>query len=257
MPGGSPSNAAGVQDGYPKDRRRASRRADAHRRSRHLNGETEIQEAPRSIATLLAFGGLRIGEMLALRWKDVDFESNTIRIRQSVYEGTFDEPKSQRSKRGVRLGPTGMEVLKARKPAECNLDALVFATRLGTPLSRRNLLNRQLKPTCEKLGLKGVTWHWFRHANATLHCAVGTPLGTIQNLLGHSSPQITSEVYVHSVPAEAVCGSGLQLFLIKTKHWTVHLEPTFGLSDVSDPFVLRMGVGYSIDHLLNRRTPPS
>ena len=40
-----------------------------------------------------------------------------------------------------------------------------------------------------------------------------------------------------------------------SKHWTVHVEPSFGLSDVSDPFVLRMGVGYSIDHLLHRRSP--
>jgi hypothetical protein len=42
-----------------------------------------------------------------------------------------------------------------------------------------------------------------------------------------------------------------------SKHWTVHVEPAFGLSDVSDPFVLRMGVGYSIDHLLHRRSPTS
>jgi hypothetical protein len=40
-----------------------------------------------------------------------------------------------------------------------------------------------------------------------------------------------------------------------SKHWTVHVEPSFGLSDVSDPFTLRMGVGYSIDHLLHRRSP--
>lgn len=40
-----------------------------------------------------------------------------------------------------------------------------------------------------------------------------------------------------------------------SKHWTVHVEPAFGLSDVSDPFVLRMGVGYSVDHLLHRRSP--
>lgn len=40
-----------------------------------------------------------------------------------------------------------------------------------------------------------------------------------------------------------------------TRHWTVHLEPAFGLSDVSDPFMLRMGIGYSIDHLLHRRSP--
>jgi hypothetical protein len=44
---------------------------------------------------------------------------------------------------------------------------------------------------------------------------------------------------------------------VVSKHWTVHVEPAFGLSDVSDPFVLRMGVGYSIDHLLHRRSPTS
>jgi integrase len=79
----------------------------------------------------------------------------------------------------------------------------VFATRRGTPFSRRNLLNRQLKPTCERLGVKGVTWHWLRHANATLLDAVGTPLGTVQALLGHSSSEITREVYLHSVPTDA------------------------------------------------------
>ena len=69
--------------------------------------------------------------------------------------------------------------------------------------SRRNLLNRQLKPTCDNFGLKGVTWHWLRHANAPLLDAVGTPLGTVQELLGHSSSEITRGTYLHSVPAEA------------------------------------------------------
>jgi integrase len=48
-----------------------------------------------------------------------------------------------------------------------------------------------------------VGWHWLRHANATLLDAVGTPLGTVQALLGHSSSEITREVYLHSIPADA------------------------------------------------------
>jgi Phage integrase family len=64
-------------------------------------------------------------------------------------------------------------------------------------------LLRQLKPTCKTLGLMGVNWHWFRHANATLLDAVGTPLGTVQALLGHSSSEITRDVYLHSIPADA------------------------------------------------------
>ena len=74
---------------------------------------------------------------------------------------------------------------------------------MDTPFDRHNLLNRQLKPTCKKLGFVGVNWHWLRHANATLLDAVGTPLGTVQSLLGHSSSEITREIYLHSIPSDA------------------------------------------------------
>ncbi len=84
-----------------------------------------------------------------------------------------------------------------------NPDALVFGTRKNAPLSRRNLLNRQLKPTAAAVGLTDINWHWLRHANASLHDSVGTPLGTVQALLGHSSSEITREVYLHSVAGDA------------------------------------------------------
>ncbi len=84
-----------------------------------------------------------------------------------------------------------------------NPDDLVFGTRSGTAFVRHNLSNKQLRPTCKKLGLTGINWHWLRHANATLLDAVGTPLGTVQTLLGHSSAEITREVYLHSIPADA------------------------------------------------------
>jgi integrase len=71
-----------------------------------------------------------------------------------------------------------------------------------TPFERHNLVNKQLKPTLRKLGLAGVSWHWLRHANATLLDAVGTPLGTVQALLRHSSSEITREVYLQSIPAD-------------------------------------------------------
>ena len=73
----------------------------------------------------------------------------------------------------------------------------------GSPLSRRNLLNRQLKPVCKSLGLAEVNWHWFRHAHATLLDSVGATLGTTQALLGHSSAEVTREIYIGSVPEDA------------------------------------------------------
>lgn len=161
-----------------------------------------LPEPSRSIASLLAFTGLRIGELLALRWRDVELEPGLIRVRQSVYEGVFDEPKTKRSLRTVPLSKAGISILALYKKPDSNPDALVFATRKGSPLSRRNLLNRQLKPTCERIGLVGANWHWLRHANATLLDTVGAPLGTVQALLGHSSSEITRDVYLHSVPAD-------------------------------------------------------
>jgi integrase len=162
-----------------------------------------LPQPSRSLAWLLIFTGLRIGELLALHWRDIDLRGGFVRVTRTVYEGRFDDPKTRRSKRTVPLGPKGIEVLSALKPVDADPEALVFATRRGTPFSRRNLLKRQLKPICEKQGLKGVTWHWLRHASAILLDAVGTPLGTVQALLGHSSAEITREIYLHSVPAEA------------------------------------------------------
>jgi integrase len=162
-----------------------------------------LPEPSSSLARLLVFTGLRIGELLALRWQDIDLEHGVLQVRRSVYDGHFDEPKTQRSKRTVPLGTRSIEILTARKPAVVNPDALVFATKAGTAFDRHNLVNQQFKPACKRLGLVGVTWHWLRHANATLLDAVGTPLGTVQALLGHSSSEVRREVYLHSIPADA------------------------------------------------------
>jgi integrase len=163
----------------------------------------KLAEPSRSIAALLARTGLRIGELLALRWQDIDLQQGLLSVNQTVYEGHFDEPKSRRSKRRIPLGPKCVEILAALKRTEATPLTLVFSARNGSPLSRRNLLNRQLKPAAMALKLTGVNWHWFRHAHATLLDSTGAPIGTTQALLGHSSSKITRGTYIHSVPADA------------------------------------------------------
>ena len=54
----------------------------------------------------------------------------------------------------------------------------------------------------ETLGPPGVTWHLLRHSHATMLDSVGTPIGTMQSLLGHSTPEITREIYLHAIPEE-------------------------------------------------------
>ncbi len=100
----------------------------------------------------------------------------------------------------VPLGSLAVALLSTRKArTDLNTEALVFSSRNGTPLDRHTLLSRQLKPVARALGLGKVTWHLLRHSNATLHDSLGTPLGTLQELLGHSSSEITRQLYVHSL----------------------------------------------------------
>jgi hypothetical protein len=68
-----------------------------------------------------------------------------------------------------------------------------------------------------------VTWHLLRHSNATLHDSLGTPLGTVQALLGHSSSEITRQVYLHSLPEDRrVAAERLEAHLFGPK-----LDPNF------------------------------
>jgi len=162
-----------------------------------------LPEPSRSIATLLALTGLRVGELLALRWQDINFDTRHISVRQTVYEGHFDVPKSKRSKRTIPVTPVAVGILESLRKPGAIPSALVFSARNGSPLSRRNLLNRQLRPACKALGLSDGNWPWLRHANATFLDAVGAPLGTVQALLGHASSEVTREIYIGSVPEQA------------------------------------------------------
>src|SRR5690348_11071890 len=89
-----------------------------------------------------------------------------------------------------------------RRPKIMVRDALVFATRSGSPFSRRNLLRRQLAPTVKRLELHSINWHALRRAHATFLDTVGTWLGTVQALLGHASSEVTRAHYLHTVPAD-------------------------------------------------------
>jgi integrase len=114
-----------------------------------------LPQPSRSLAWLLVLTGLRIGELLAVRWRKVDLEAGTLRVAETVYDGHFDVPKTQRSQRSVPLAAKAIQILTAQKPAVVNPEALVFATREGGPFDRHNLSRRQLRSTCKKLGIVG------------------------------------------------------------------------------------------------------
>ena len=161
-----------------------------------------LNEPAQSITLLLALTGLRIGELLALRWGNVDLTARMIRVAESVYEGHFDSPKTRRGARTIPIGQETSDLLDALRPVTPMPKGLVFAKSDGGPLDRWNLLRKHLKPAARKLGLPNVTWHLLRHGHATMLDVVGTPIGTMQSLLGHSTPEITREIYLHAIPEE-------------------------------------------------------
>lgn len=148
-------------------------------------------EPVRSITILLVLTGLRIGELLALRWGNVDIDARILRVVETVYDGHFDRPKTKRGRRTIPIGAETANVLAALRPKLVDPTCLVFADGDGKPLDRWNLLRKHLKPAAKRSGLSAVTWHLLRHSHATMLDVVGTPIGTMQSLLGHSTPEIT------------------------------------------------------------------
>jgi integrase len=162
----------------------------------------ELGDPTRSIVLLLVLTGLRIGELLALRWENLDLTTRTLRVTETVYDGHFDTPKTERSARSIPIGNEASAAFERLRPDHVKPGDLVFATRTGYPLHRHNLLRRHLRPACSRLGLQGITWHSLRHSHATMLDAAGAPLGTVQALLGHSTAEITREVYLHAIPED-------------------------------------------------------
>jgi integrase len=143
--------------------------------------------------------GLRIGEILALRWKRIDLTRETLAVAETCFLGHFGTPKSPASRREVPLSHSVLGALKAHysRSTRREPDALVFATRHGAPLLSNNL-RRGLRSASMRAGLPRLHWHALRHTHGTLLHSQGTPLKVAQAQLGHSHLTTTLEVYTHA-----------------------------------------------------------
>jgi integrase len=156
--------------------------------------------------------GLRQGELLGLRWEDVDLEAGTLQVRRSLSvtkEGpAFTAPKTTKSRRSVKLTTRAAEALREhlqRQLAEIEKmgdlyrdDGLIFSTTVGTPINPRNLTGRSFKPLLKRAGLpQRVRFHDLRHTAATLLLSRGVHPKLVQDLLGHATIAITLDTYSH------------------------------------------------------------
>ena len=162
-----------------------------------------LDEPHRTMVALIAATGLRVGELLALRWQALDLEVRTLQVRESVFQGAFQQPKTRRAERTIPLGPHTVALLtahRARVTRSAPTD-LVFGNQSGGPLRETRLLQRVLKPAAERAGLGRVTWHQFRHVHSSLLNDLRVPVKIAQEQLGHASIQTTLNIYTHVVDA--------------------------------------------------------
>ncbi len=157
--------------------------------------------------------GLRQGELLGLRWEDVDLERGMLQIRRTLSEARsgrlFEAPKSGRG-RQIRLTQKATTALRAHRKRQLEErkgkaglwqeQGLVFPSEVGTPLSARNL-QRHFKGALKRVGLPGTTrFHDLRHTCATLLLKQGVHVKYVQELLGHADISLTLNVYSHVLP---------------------------------------------------------
>ena len=151
---------------------------------------------------------MRIGEVFALRWSNMDLEQRTIHIRETISTGKdstgririmVGTPKTEKSIRDISISLTAHDILK-KLYLHCPKDQdLVFATKAGTPISPENF-SRIWRSLLESLGMKGqYTIHEFRHTHATQLIEAGFSILDVSKRLGHASPQTTVNVYAHAV----------------------------------------------------------
>jgi integrase len=153
------------------------------------------------VVSVAGLTGMRIGEILALRWKLVDLLGGTLEVAENYSLGEFGPPKTKSSRRVIPISSALRRVLENQRVRvnPKTPDDLVFQSPKGTPLSDKNLYNRELAPACDRIGQPRISWHSFRHTHATLSHANGESLKTAQALLGHSDLETTLNVYTHAV----------------------------------------------------------
>jgi hypothetical protein len=145
----------------------------------------------------LTHTGLRIGEAIALRWSDVDFNRRRVSVERRYYRGTFDRPKSKYGRRKVPLSEGMARELEAQWLLAENVEGLLFPSEVGGVIDGSNLMRRVLKPAGRRAGVPWVGFHTFRHTCATMLLRAGWNAKQVQITLGHHSPAFTLAIYVH------------------------------------------------------------
>lgn len=160
--------------------------------------------------------GMRQGELLGLKWADLDWEKGELTVRRQLTKkkgGGFEltAPKTKAGIRPISLGNNALEVLREHREAQLlerqaigvhwQDQGLVFTSSIGTPIDRSNMC-WFFKALLKNAGLPDIRFHDLRHTAASLMLNNGIPLIVVSRRLGHAQPSITLDVYGHLIPGK-------------------------------------------------------
>jgi len=165
-----------------------------------------------TVAMIALFGGLRLGEALALRWSNVDLDRKIVQVREALEQTKalgirFKPPKSKAGRRDVAMPDILVEALREHRKAQLELrlqlgigklpdDALLFAGIEGRPLSPIDV-SCAWGRFATSISMPEITFHALRHTHASQLIDAGVDIATISKRLGHATPGITLNVYAH------------------------------------------------------------
>lgn len=193
------------------------------------------QAEPRykAMFTLALYSGLRHGELLGLKWSDIDFENCVITINRIALYTTekghfFGAPKTKSSQRSLKLPSAVIDMLAEYKREQARQrlslgdkwqnNNLVFPNDYGG-IMHQTIPRRWLQAFCRDNGLPTVTVHGLRHANASLLISSGADVKTVSSTLGHSQTSTTLDIYAHSFATkQAEASEAVAEMLTSKKH---------------------------------------
>jgi integrase len=166
-----------------------------------------------AVVHLAVISGMRQMELLGLKWNDLDWIKQTLKIERQLLkpegEGVkFSSPKTRYGKRSIVLGVKTIETLRKhyeqQQAEQCKAGTawkeygLIFTTQNGTPIHPRNLL-RDYKKLLHSAGLPPIRFHDLRHTAASILLNQGVPVITVSRRLGHAKASITLDIYGHLI----------------------------------------------------------
>ena len=157
--------------------------------------------------------GLRVGELVGLKFEDADLKNRTLRIRRTMkYDHTSKEwrsgpPKSAAGNRTIPLTDLAIDILKKQKEQNSKLKVVPLEFREYVFIDESGLIkygsyDSALGWVCKKIGIKPITMHNLRHTFATRCVQSGMAPKTLQTILGHSTINVTMDLYVHTTEEE-------------------------------------------------------